>query len=203
MRKGVSVYSPVNPTPSREGTTVRYQLDPAVSRFRAQGYASGLLAPFGHNPRISISNFWGEVSLDSESIEQSSLRFTVDSSSFEVENDVSLKDRNDILRIMHNEVLETDKYPQIHYESSSVSARIVGAGRFWVVLGGNLSLHGVTCPQKIVASLVVNADTCRASGDFSIRQSDHDIRLYSAAGGTLRVKDEVKCTFDIVARKAD
>jgi polyisoprenoid-binding protein YceI len=127
----------------------------------------------------------------------------VDTSSFELENELSAKDRTEILRIMHNDVLETDKYPEIHYESSSVNARAVGEGRFWVVLDGTLSLHGVTCPHKIVASLVVNGDTCRASGDFSIRQLDYNIKLVSVAGGKLKVKDEVKCTFDIVARKAE
>lgn len=195
--------SPINPIPSREDTTVRYQLDPAASRFRVQAYASGLLAPFGHSPKIAIRNFWGEVFFDPESVEQSSLSLRMDNASFEVENDFSAKDRREIMRVVHTEVLETATFPDIRYESNAVSMRIVGEGRYWVVVDGNLSLHGVTCPQKVVASVLITGDTCRASGDFSVRQSDYLIKLVSAAAGTLKVKDEVKCVFDIVARKAE
>ena len=41
----------------------------------------------------------------------------------------------------------------------------------------------------------------RAFGEFSLRQSDYGIKPVSAVGGGLKVKDEVKFTFDIVARK--
>jgi hypothetical protein len=34
-------------------------------------------------------------------------------------------------------------------------------------------------------------------------QSDYDIPLVSVAGGTLKLKDELKFAFDIVARKQD
>jgi hypothetical protein len=48
---------------------------------------------------------------------------------------------------------------------------------------------------------VVNGDSLRATGDFAFRQTDYDITLVSTAAGTIRVKDELKCKFDIVARK--
>ena len=41
------------------------------------------------------------------------------------------------------------------------------------------------------------------AGDFALRQSDFGIALVSAAAGTIRVKDEVKCTFDILARRQE
>jgi len=41
----------------------------------------------------------------------------------------------------------------------------------------------------------------RAFGDFTIRQSDYRIKLASVAGGALKLKDELKFTFDIVARR--
>lgn len=36
-----------------------------------------------------------------------------------------------------------------------------------------------------------------------MRQSDYKIALVSAASGTIRVKDELKFTFDIAARKQE
>jgi hypothetical protein len=40
-----------------------------------------------------------------------------------------------------------------------------------------------------------------AHGEFSLRQTAYAIKLVSVAGGTLKLKDELKCSFDIVARK--
>jgi hypothetical protein len=49
--------------------------------------------------------------------------------------------------------------------------------------------------------VLINGDTLRASGEFSVRQSDHEIAPVKVTGGALKLKDEVKCTFDIKARK--
>jgi polyisoprenoid-binding protein YceI len=64
-----------------------------------------------------------------------------------------------------------------------------------------LTLHGVTRRERLPAQLAVTGDMLRAFGDFTIRQSDYRIKLASVAGGALKLKDELKFTFDIVARK--
>jgi hypothetical protein len=43
----------------------------------------------------------------------------------------------------------------------------------------------------------------RASGDFILRQADYQIKLVSVAGGALKLKDELKFSFEIVARKQE
>ncbi len=197
------MHSAINPIPTPEDTIARYRLDARASRFRAQAFAAGLLAVFGHNPIIAIRDFSGEAVFDPHSLEQSSLQVTINSDSLEVEDDVSANDRNEILQTMRNDVLEVGRYSDIRYESKSVRGRPAGEGRFQIVVSGNLSLHGITRPLDIAASLVVNGDDCRASGEFVVRQSDYKIKPPSAVGGGLKVKDEVKCSFDIVARKTD
>ena len=197
------MHSTINPIPAPQGTTVRYTLDAMASRFRAQAYATGLLAAFGHNPIIAIRAFTGDAILDPGSLEQSSLQVTINTGSFEVENDMSSKDRSEILKTIHDDVLDVENYPEIRYESRSVRGKLVSDGRYWIVLSGNLSLHGVTRPLDITISLMVNGESCRAAGEFFVRQSDFKIKPPSAVGGGLKVKDEVKCSFDIVARKTD
>ena len=44
-------------------------------------------------------------------------------------------------------------------------------------------------------------DILRANGEFTLRQTDYRIKLASVAGGALKLKDELKFTFDIVARR--
>ena len=66
---------------------------------------------------------------------------------------------------------------------------------------GDLTLHGVTRTLPVSARAVINGNTVRATGEFSVRQSDYEMRAVSAAAGAIRIKDDVKITFDIVARK--
>jgi hypothetical protein len=47
----------------------------------------------------------------------------------------------------------------------------------------------------------MNGEVLRATGEFSVRQSDYAIRPVSAAAGTVKLKDELKLSFDIFARK--
>jgi hypothetical protein len=44
-------------------------------------------------------------------------------------------------------------------------------------------------------------DMLRASGEFSLLQTDFGIAPVSVAGGAMKLKDELKFAFNIVARK--
>ena len=76
-------------------------------------------------------------------------------------------------------------------------------GKESVKLLGKLTLHGVTRSQPIHARLAINGDMLHAFGEFTIRQSDYNIKPVSAIGGGLKVKDELKFSFDIVGRKQE
>jgi hypothetical protein len=43
----------------------------------------------------------------------------------------------------------------------------------------------------------------RASGEFTLRQSDYGIKPVSFAAGALRLKDELKFQFELVARQQE
>ena len=104
---------------------------------------------------------------------------------------------------MHDEVLETEGFAEIIYECPRVSSvQKMGEGLFSATLNGELALHGVTRNQPVSARVTLKGDTLRTAGEFSVRQSDYDIKPVSAAGGTVKLKDELKLSFDIIARKA-
>jgi polyisoprenoid-binding protein YceI len=188
-------------TNTPEAATVRYLIETKVGSFVVRAFATGLLSVFGHNPTIAIPDFEGEILLNPEAVEQSSLRLAIHAASLNDTDDISEKDRNEINRAMHQEVLESDSYPDIVYECSSLTASKTGEGQYWVALNGELTLHGVTRTQPVSARVSLNADKLRAAGDFSVRQSDYEIRPVSAVGGTIKLKDELKLSFDISARK--
>ena len=63
-----------------------------------------------------------------------------------------------------------------------------------------LELHGQRKPITIPATVSVRGDTLTAKGKATIKQSDFGITPISAAGGTVKVKDELAMTFTIVAK---
>jgi len=182
---------------------VRYVIETRVSRFTVRAFATGMLSAFGHSPTIAIRDFTGEAQFSPDNLEAASLRVTVKAASLRVTDDVSDKDRREIEREMQEGALEGAKYPEIVYDSSRVSLESPANGQYAIALHGNLTLHGVTNAVKIPARVAVTGDMLRAYGEFSLRQSDYNIKLVSAMGGGLKVKDEVKFSFDIAARKQE
>lgn len=189
-----------NPLP--EDATFRYLIDAKESIFVVKVFSTGLLSAFAHNPKIAIRDLRGSASfnLGGGILDHAQLSLRIRADSLEVIDDVSAKDRDEIHERMCNEVLEIDRFPEIVYECSRVTASGTG-DRYWAALRGDLSLHGETNPLLISTKVILNGDSLRATGEFSILQTDYGIRLVSAAGGSIRVKDELKFTFDVLARK--
>jgi polyisoprenoid-binding protein YceI len=184
-----------------EAATVRYVTDGQRSKFTVRAFATGPLSAFGHNPTIAIPDFEGEALVNPNAPEESSLRFVIRAASLLVTDDISAKDRNEINRRMHEDVLESGACPEIVYECSKASASKTGEGQYWVVLDGELTLHRVTRSQPVSARVTLNGDSLRATGEFSVRQCEYEIRPVSAVGGTVKLKDELRLAFDISARK--
>jgi polyisoprenoid-binding protein YceI len=166
-----------------------------------QAFASGMLSAFGHNPKIAIRDLKGEIQCDPAHIEASTMHLVVRADSLSVMDSMSDKDRREIENDMRANVLETPQYPEIVFDVANVSVEKLDGLQANVTLNGQLSLHGVTRTQKLPATLVVGEEMLRAFGEFSLRQSNYGIKPVSAVGGALKVKDEVKFTFDIVSRK--
>lgn len=178
-----------------------FVVKPKDSRFTVQAFAEGLLSAFGHNPKLTAREIGGEVHFHRNNLEQSSLKFFVKVDSLQVLDDVSGKDRSDIERMMKEEVLETSRFPEIQFHSTSVSANRIYEGFYRVKIDGELTVHGVTRPHSIDSQVRLMADGLRAEGESALRQSEFGIKRISVAGGTLKVKDEVKVSFLIVAGK--
>jgi polyisoprenoid-binding protein YceI len=183
-------------------TTVRYLIDVKGSAFTVRAFTTGMLSAFGHSPTIAIPDFQGEVQFSSSAPEGASMRLVIQAASSTVTDDISNKDRREIERQMHDDVLEVDSYPEIIYECPRVSSvQKISEESYSVSLDGELTLRGVTRNQRVVAKVMLKGDVLKATGDFSIQQSDYEIRPVSAVGGTIKLKDELKLSFIISARK--
>jgi polyisoprenoid-binding protein YceI len=181
--------------------SARYIINASASRLTVHVFAKGVLSAFGHNPTVAIRDFSGEAWVEAGKVEAAILRITMAAASLGVTDDISDKDRREIEHQMLEDVLEVTDYPEIVYACSKVSANKTGEGQYSVELHGDLTLHGVTCHQVVSARVMLQGTTLTAFGDFPLQQTDYGIKLVSALGGTLKVKDEVKCSFNIVAQQ--
>lgn len=183
--------------------TDRYVIDGRASRFTVRAFASGLLSAMGHNPTIGIRDFSGDLNFNPENLQAGSFRLVIKASSLSVQDDISDKDRREIERLMNQEVLETPKFAEISYEAARISVTRLSDALLSATLEGDLTLHGVKSGQPIGARVTLLGSMLRASGEFTLNQSDYNIKPVSFAGGALKLKDELKFSFEIVARRQE
>jgi polyisoprenoid-binding protein YceI len=176
--------------------TVRYKIDPTRSRFTVQAFAAGVLSFFAHSPTFAVRDFAGEITLD-DTVESLRLEVTVAADSLVLVDKVSASDRQEIESRMRREVLETAAYAEITLRAGVVSAERIAAGQHRLRLAGRLSLHGVTHSVQIDAELMVYQDGVRLRGEFPLRLSDYRIGPVTALGGTIKLKDDLKLSFDV------
>jgi polyisoprenoid-binding protein YceI len=165
------------------------EIDAGQSVMTVHVLKSGMFSAFGHEHEISAPIQQGTLSEKERSVE-----LTVDARKMKVvDKDVSDKDRTEIQETMLGpKVLDTAKFPEIRFRSSSVDEN--GAGR-WNVRG-DLTLHGQSRPIK----LEVQKQDGHYRGRAEFKQTDFGISPVSGGGGTVKVKDELRVEFEIVAK---
>jgi polyisoprenoid-binding protein YceI len=193
----------MQPAVRRGLAPVKYLIDTAASRFSVQAFATGMLSSFGHNPIIGIRDFDGQVEFVPETYEQASMRLTLRTTTLEVLDEMKSSDRQKLEQSMNEEVLDVVHFPTAVYESKKITVQKVSGDLLAAHVMGQLSFHGVTQGQSLDARVTDMGAMLRMSGEFSLRQSDYGIKPVSFAGGTLRLKDELKFQFEFVARRQD
>src|SRR5258707_15419706 len=94
------------------------------------------------------------------------------------------------------------KIHDISFNSPSVSHSNKIPDGWELTLAVKLNLHGVEKPVTFPLRVTANANELHGQGELSIMQTDYGITPVKAGGGTVKVKDELKITFTIIAAKA-
>jgi polyisoprenoid-binding protein YceI len=185
-----------------QSRTRTYTLVPSESSFWISVGKAGLFSALAHDHEIGVKRFSGRVIVPEAGASGGSLEMEVDATSLEVlDKNPSEEDKKKIFNSMHNEVLESAKHPKIAFKSASVSdVKRTGDGAYSFVVNGDLTLRGVTKRIAVPVAATVTPQQLRATGKYTLKQSDYGIKPYSAAGGAVKVKDEIVVNFNIVAK---
>jgi polyisoprenoid-binding protein YceI len=163
---------------------------------------TGLFSALAHDHDIGVKYFGGRVVVSEAGAGGGSLEMEVDATSLEVlDTKPSEEDKKKIFNSMHNEVLQSAKHPKITFKSVSVSdVKQTGNEAYSFVVNGDLTLRGVTKRIAVPVAATITQQQLRAIGKYTLKQTDYGIKPYSAAGGTIKVKDEIVVNFNIVAK---
>ena len=83
-----------------------------------QAFSSGLLSAFGHNPKFAIRGIQRRGAVRAGARwKKCAANCLNQAGSLKVIDEISEKDRREIQRQKHDEVLETARFPEIHFES--------------------------------------------------------------------------------------
>ena len=182
-------------------TLLRFEIDKTRSRVMVKARRGGLLWVKGHDHHIAVRDFSGRAELTMDALNPASLEMIVQSASLEETSDVFTPQQKGIINKELKEiVLEPDKYPEITFRSTDIKGELKNS-KFEVKIGGDLTLHGVTKRITIPATVSVEGDQLHAIGEFGIERSDFNVTATSAFHGMVRVRDGLKFTFDIIARR--
>jgi polyisoprenoid-binding protein YceI len=180
---------------------VRFAIDAKSSRLTVQAFASGFVSVLTHSPKFAIRNFVGEIAFHSEAMQNVSVQLLVNVRSLEFVDEGTNFDRNEIQRLIHTQVLDSHNISTLDYKSSRVSATKMDDKVYRTSVQGDLNLHGITRVMGFDAQVVVEDDTLNAQGSFPVMQSDFGLNIPSMAGGRLKFKDELKCEYNVIARR--
>ena len=182
-------------------TSQEFRVDPASTSIIVQVGRAGLFAFAGHNHEVAVPVVEGRISLNSADPSRSRVALQFDAKALKVAGrgepagDVAEVQRT----MLSDRVLDVARYPTVTFESDQISVQKRSADGLSLRVDGRLTLHGVTKPLSMPVAVRLDGNRMTASGQATVRQSEFGIRPVTAAGGTVRVKDEVGVTFSIVA----
>jgi polyisoprenoid-binding protein YceI len=164
--------------------------DLAQSKMTVYVYKQGLFAFAADNHVINAPIAAGTYDQDTKKV---ALR--VDAAKMRVLDPQMPSGRRD--RVQANmvgpDVLDAGRYPTISFRSTATDPTSGGQ----LKVSGKLTLHGQTHP---VSLRVAKLSASHFTGSTTLKQTDFGITPIRIAGGAVRVKDEVKITFDVVLK---
>jgi polyisoprenoid-binding protein YceI len=165
----------------------KQEIDTQGSTLTVKVGKTGFFSAFGHTHTISAPMSEGQVDTSGHA----SVTIRVDPRNMRVmDQDVSEMERTEIQKTMLGaQVLDSERYQEIIFRSTDVNSN---GPESWTI-HGLLTLHGQTRPVDVAVSYAGGRYTGRAA----VKQTQFGIQPVRAAGGAIKVLDEVTIEFNV------
>jgi polyisoprenoid-binding protein YceI len=190
---------------ARTGSMV-LAIDAPNSQVLIQVGKAGLFGFAGHAHEVAATGVRGRVVIDPADLPHASVRLEFAAAALRLTGrgeppaDVAA-----VQKVMLSEaVLDVARFPTIVFSSRRVSVTARTSGTAEVSIEGDMTLHGVARPMTIRASVTLDpGGRISARGSFVLKQTDFGMVPVTAAGGSVRVKDELDIQFVLRTRPSD
>ncbi len=180
-----------------------FSIDAADSRVVIEVGKSGAFSFAGHNHEVLAPAVTGHVTVNPGDWSRSAVVLQFDASALKVTGKGDPP--SDVPQVqsvmMSDKVLDVKRFPVVAFKSRRITATPGSAGAMDLVIEGELTLHGQTRPATVRATSTLQPGGLSARGAFTIKQTDFGMEPVTAAGGAVRVKDDVQVQFDLRARR--
>ena len=178
-----------------------YKIDLAQSKVGVTIYQEGLLKRMRPSHLIEVTKFSGWVSYIPGKEAYASAELIAEAASLvNAEKEVGEVEKREFENALRNVVLEAPKYPQIVFRSTSIAdLKTTGKGHTFT-LHGDLTMHGVKRRIAFPVSVEVAGKQLTATGSINFKQSDYQMKPYEAALGLIKIRDDGRVAFSIVAK---
>ena len=190
---------------ARQGETV-YRVDSQRSRVFMRTGRDGPMKAAGHDHVIASADIEGLVlvSADPEKsradlrlpLQQLLVDDPVYREKFGMEPDLPESAIEGTTRNMQDKVLESSRFPW-----ATASARVLSMQQDQAVLEVSVVMHGMSFDYEVPAALKVDPDALTVGGCMTVSHADFGLTPFSAAGGLLRVAEDIEVVFEIVAER--
>lgn len=186
---------------AKAGSAV-YRIVPAESRILVRVTRAGAMKNLGHDHAVASEDVQGFVELGAEPsasradivmpvrnliVDKPTYRERLGLDTYPSEDDVAGTYTNML------KVLEPAVHPWV-----AMHARIASVHGDSTILGVSITLHGTVFEYLLPVNLEIDAARLVVSGRTIIRHSEFGLIPYQAAGGLLRVADELEVVFHLV-----
>ena len=181
-------------------------IDAASSQILIEVGKTGMLGFAGHAHEVAATDVRGRVTFDSADVSRTSIQLEFPAAALRLTGkDEPAADVVEVQKVMQGErVLDVARFPTIAFASRRVTVTPRGAGSVEVVIDGDMTLHAVTRPMTVRATVLLDAGgRLTARGSLVLRQTDFGMVPVTAMGGTIRVKDELDIQFVLRTRPSD
>ena len=187
--------------PARSAETT-YTVVESKSSVRIHVGKAGAFSFAGHQHEV-LAPVSGTVTADPADLSASSVDLAFASARLRVlPEGEPTGDAPKVEAIMHGpEVLDAVRFPEVHFRSKKVAGRSVSGGAYELSLVGELSLHGVTQQITVPVKVTLGGRALTATGETILRHDQFGMNPVSAAGGAVKVKNEIRIDFQIVAER--
>lgn len=188
-------------SPAVRSAPETYRVDPAKSTVTiAVGKSGALSFVAGHTHEVVGPIASGTVDVDRQHLSDARVRLVIAAAQLKVSP--AHEPPDDVPKIQEtmdgDQVLAVERYRDLIFESTAVSASGSGEASADLTIDGKLTIRGVAQPVRAPVHVSFAGDALTATGHFTVKQSAFGIKPVTVAG-VVSVKDALDVRFSIAA----